>query len=168
MINYRCKSLIQNFKKRIHDAVNNIRPIETVKLNNNEIFDTEDIIYNKPKSVVVIISEEEEDGAKKSVFVSDKQKSVLIINKSKKLRNKKEKVKTTRAKEDKKKKKNESSSSSSSTMKSYSKSSVNLLKICINKDTIKFKNGLEPKIVSESVENLTGIYVVVFLILSIF
>ena len=163
MINYRCKSLIQNFKKRIHDAVNNIRPIETVKLNNNEIFDTEDIIYNKPKPVVVIRSEEEEDKAKKSVFVSDKQKSVLIINKSKKLRNKKEKVKITRTKEDNKKKKNEST-----TMKSYSKSSVNLLKICINKDTIKFKNGLEPKIVSESVENLTGIYVVVFLILSMF
>jgi hypothetical protein len=163
LINYRCKSLIQNFKKRIHDAVNNIRPIETVKLNNNEIFDTEDIIYNKPKPVVVIRSEEEEDKAKKSVFVSDKQKSVLIINKSKKLRNKKEKVKITRTKEDNKKKKNEST-----TMKSYSKSSVNLLKICINKDTIKFKNGLEPKIVSESVENLTGIYVVVFLILSMF
>jgi hypothetical protein len=99
--------------------------------------------------------------------ISDKQKTVLIIKKSNKLRNKKVKtVRRTKEENKKKKKKNDAtaSSSSSSKIKSYLKSSVNLLKICINKDTIKFKNGLEPKIVSETVENLTGIYVVVVVV----
>ncbi len=107
--------------------------------------------------MVVIRSEE----VAADTDISDKQKSVLIIKKSNKLRNKKVKTVRRTKEENKKKKKKNDAASSSSKIKSYLKSSVNLLKICINKDTIKFKNGLEPKIVSETVENLTGIYVVV-------